>query len=227
LEAGVMRRALLIVGCLLTAACDADPARSVKIASRPPATATTRSVAGPPGTVDPSQTGEWRAQACPPPPEDSPGPSSLVATGPCAFEHHAAVGCEATADDFIIATTRPAARGATLVIFVNVEHYAGPGRYAGAQMFVEVEDHGSIYRWSSDTLSITVGAGEKFATLPTSRLDAEPLLVNCQGEVGPGSNWLYDCAGRGSRPAMDTTTEVVSGTLWCDTKPLPLMHREP
>ena len=140
----------------------------------------------------------------------------MIATGPCAFEHRGAVSCEATVDDFIMAATRKAARGATLVIYINVEHYAGPGSYEGTQMFVEVEDGTSIYRWSNDNFRITVGPGEEFAVLPTIRLDAEPLLVNCAGQVGPASNWLYDCKGRTGATAIEGTTEVISGTLRCD-----------
>jgi hypothetical protein len=217
MEAGVTRlRVLVIVACLVAAACEEDPARSVKIAAHPPLTA--GAVAGPPGTTAPPRLTDWRPEACPPPPEDSPGPSTLTATGPCVFTHGGAVSCEASVDDFIMAGTRQAARGATLVIFINVEKYAGPGHYDGAQMFVEVEDKTSIYRWSSDNVSITVGPGEEFAELPATRLDAEPLLINCSGQVGPNSNWLYDCRGRSGATAIEGTTEVVSGTLRCGKK---------
>jgi hypothetical protein len=217
MEAGVTRASVIaIVACLAAVACDEDPACSVKVASRPPGTAV--SVVGPPGTVATARNAEWRPESCPPPPEDSPGRSALVVTGPCAFEHRGAVSCESTRDDFIIAATRKAAHGATLVIYVNVEKYAGPGSYNGAQMFVEVEDGTSIYRWSNDNFPITVGRGEEFAVLPATRLDAEPLLVNCSGQVGPQSNWLYDCKGVGGSTPIEGTTEVVSGTLWCDQK---------
>jgi len=210
---------IAIVMCWGAVACDQDPARSVKIVARPPASASAAAV--PPDTATPPRLTEWRLEACPPPPEDLPGPSAarapLAVTGPCAFEHRGAVSCESTGDDFIIAFTRKAGRGATLVIYLNVETYHGPGSYDGAQMFVEVEDGTSIYRWSNDNFPITVGPGEKFAVLATTaRLDAEPLLVNCAGRVGPQSNWLYDCEGRSDASAIENTTEAVSGTLWCD-----------
>ncbi len=201
--------ALAIVACLAAIACDEDPARSVKIVARPPATA--GSVETPPSVVGPSRTAEWRPEACPPPPEDSPGPSSLTVTGPCAFQHRGAVSCEPIADDFYISMSRKAARGATLMVYINVEKYHGPGSYDGAQMFVGVQDKTSIYRWSSDTIAITVGPGEEFAVLPTTRLDAEPVLIDC---TGPMTN--FQCGGRGDAPAFESTTEVVSGTLRCE-----------
>ena len=219
-------RVIAIAVCLAAVACDEDPARSVKVIARPPAIppatapVTAASVTGPPSTVVPPRIADWRLEACPPPPEDMPGDSGkrapLVVTGPCAFEHRGAVSCESTGDDFIIAVTRKAARGARLVVYINVETYHGPGSYDHAQMFLEVEDGTSIYRWSNDNFTITVGPDETFALLPTTRLDGEPLLVNCSWQVGPKSNWLYDCAGTSDATTMEGSSEVVSGTLWCD-----------
>lgn len=233
--------ALVIVACLVAAACDQDPARSVKIVARPPAAASVAvtppgagepsggtgpapsvksdarppaavgSVATPPGASGPSRIAEWRPEGCPPPPEDSSGPSSLSVTGPCAFQHRGRVSCEARADDFYVSLSRKAARGATLMVYINVEKYHGPGSYDGAEMFVGVQDKTSIYRWSGDRLTITVGPGEGFVVLPTTRLDAEPILIDC---TGPMTN--FQCGGRGDAEALLTTTEVVSGTLWCE-----------
>jgi len=240
--------ALVIVACLVTAACDQDPARSVKIVARPPAAASSAvtppgAVVTPPGAVEPSRgtdpappakrvarppaaagagvtppgaggssrIAEWRPEGCPPPPEDSSGPSSLSVTGPCAFQHRARVNCEARADDFYVSLSRKAARGATLMVYINVEKYHGPGSYDGAEMFVGVQDKTSIYRWSGDRLTITVGPGEEFVVLPTTRLDAEPILIDC---TGPMTN--FQCGGRGDAEALLSTTEVVSGTLWCE-----------
>ena len=79
-----------------------------------------------------------------------------------------------------------------LMIYINVENYHGPDTYKRAQMFLGLQDKTSIYRWSSDIVAITVGAGEEFVTLPATRLDAEPILVDC---TGPMTN--FQCSGRG------------------------------
>ena len=232
---------LVLVACLAATGCDQDPARSVKIVPRPPAPAgsvvappgaagpsgstdpappvksvarapaATGSVVAPPGAAGPSSIAEWRTEACPPPPEAAPGPSSLIVTGPCAFQHRGAFTCESLADDFYISMSRKALRGATLMVYINVENYKGPGNYDGAQIFVGVQDKTFIYRWSSDTLAITVGPDEEFAVLPTARLDAEPVLIDC---TGPMTN--FQCGGRGDLAAFESTTEVVSGTLRCE-----------
>jgi hypothetical protein len=195
-------RRVAITACLLAVACDEDPARSVRIVARPPVATTAADT--------PPNAAEWHPEVCPPPPEDAPGPSTLGVTGPCAFEHRGAVSCESAGDDFILTMTRPAAHGAKLMVYINVEKYHGPGSYEEAQMFLGVQDKTLIYRWSSDTVSITVGSGEELAVLPPTRLEAEPLLIECSG---PMTN--YDCSGRGDLPAMEASTEVVSGTLRC------------
>jgi hypothetical protein len=152
---------------------------------------------------------EGRIEGCPPPPEDTSGPSTLTVTGACAFQHQGTFACEASADDFYISASRKAARGATLLVYINVEQYKGPGAYKDAQMYIGVQDKTSIQRWSSDTVDITVGPGEEFAVLPSTRLQAEPVLVGC---TGPMTN--FQCGGR------DTTFEappaVASGTLRCE-----------
>lgn len=119
-------------------------------------------------------------------------------TGACAFEHKGSFTCEALGDDLYISVSRRAAHGGTLMAFVNVEQYKGPGRYKNAQMFVSVQDKSTIYRWSSDEIDIEVGPDVEYAVLPTSRLEAEPLLVEC---TGPMNN--YQCGGRGKRKGYE------------------------
>jgi hypothetical protein len=191
-------------------------------ATRPDAGAPPRSAAkaaasaAPAGSLDgaaaaAARSAEWRSQSCPPPPEGASGPSSLAVTGPCAFRHRGAVSCEALVDDFYISVSRKAARGSTLMVYINVENYHGPGRYKDAQMFMSVQDRSSIYRWSNDAVEITVGPNEEFAVLPPTRLDAEPVLVDC---TGPMDN--FQCGGRRDVAAMMRTSHVASGTLRCD-----------
>ena len=107
--------------------------------------------------------------------------------------------------------TRKAAQGPTLMLYINVERYHGAGEYKDAQMWVGVQGKKDIYRWSSDAVAITVGPNQAFAVLPTTRLDAEPLLVDC---TGPIDN--YQCSGRGDLQELLATAEVVAGTLQCE-----------
>jgi hypothetical protein len=78
-------------------------------------------------------------------------------------------------------------------------------------MFAGVQDKTSIYRWSNDTVGITVGPGEEYAVLPKTRLDAEPLLVDCTGPMDD-----FQCSGRGTAEVLEGTAELVSGTLRCE-----------
>jgi hypothetical protein len=254
-----MRRARAIVAgaCLIAAACDEDPARSMKIVPRPAAVspavspaplgvaavspAATRLAEAPPpaagvprttaarssataarpsGTgasrssaeVEPPAATDWRQPGCPPPPEASPGPSDFTAAGPCAFKHRGVVACEALGDDFLVTLTRKAG-GATLTVYINVEHYHGPGDYRDAQIYLGLQDKFNIYRWSSDKLNITVGSGQQSVTFPATSLEAEPLFTNC---TGPITN--FQCQGRQFEADFLKTREVVSGTLRCGTE---------
>jgi hypothetical protein len=164
--------------------------------------------------VDPALS----VKGCPPPPEQqSVGPSSLTATGPCAFEQRAAATCESSIDDFVVALTRKANNGATLVLHVNFEHYHGPGTYDDARMFVAVQDGKSLSRWSNDRARITVGPDEAFVVLPDTRLAAEPMFVDCSRVIGPDTNYQPNCAGQTSaKTPLEGTIEVVSGKLQCE-----------
>ena len=196
-----------VLGSAATAAPTApqQPRTADKVAS-------TEAVANaPPTSPAQSAASEPRPNGCPPPPEDSSGPSTLTVSGPCAFEHKGIANCEWHADDFYLSMTRKAAQGATLTVYINVEGYDGPGQYKSAQMFIGVQDKTSIYRWSSDAVTITVGPDQEFAVLPTTKLAAEPVLIDC---TGPMTN--YQCGGRGESKVFIGTAEVVAGTLRCD-----------
>ena len=207
-----MKRSKIIVvaACLCFAACGDDPARSVKIIGRAPAPAI-RTV-----TVPAKSNPSARLEFCPPPSGESTGPSSLAVTGPCAFEVRTAGACESIGDDFIVALTRKAKLDASLVVYLNVEHYHGPGSYDGAQMFVAAQGAKTIYRWSSDTVQATVGRNEAFVLLPRTQLDGEPVHIDCSRLIGPSTNYQYQCDGMGEATiSIDNAPEVVSGTLRC------------
>jgi len=173
--------------------CDPDPARSVKVATRSSASRYTTGLA-PQRTVAADAAAaraetregvpvefQWRPDLCPPPEEPSRGPSTFDAKGACNFQQRGAVDCRSVADDFLVEISRPAAQGATLAIFVNVEKYHGPGKYSGGQMLVSVHDPKGTFRWRSDEVTITVGEGEKFAELALTRL--EPLMTFGAGDI--------------------------------------------
>ena len=220
---------IFIFICIGLTSCDPDPARSLKIIDRPIETrpAEVSTLASPPPAVpapiphaQPAKSAvpaaaraePFHLSACPPPPEESDGPSSLDADGTCAFQHHNPVGCESLGDDFIVVASRKAG-DATLMVYINVEKYAGPGPYTEAQMFIGVQDKLNIWRWSSDDVNITVGGGEKFVDLPPTRLDAEPMRTNC---TGPMTN--FQCEAIGESPGFEHTFEMVSGKLQCEAK---------
>ena len=243
--------ALIVVACFTLAACDKDPAASVRIAdSRPAPPASTaaasaavapppidadaaaaRAASSAPATrpVDASAAAKakiaaaaapgaaaladpgWRPPGCPPPAESGPGPSRLNVSGPCSFGHQGRFSCEKIHDDFYISMSRKAANGSTLMIFVNVEKYNGPGDYKTGEMHLSVQDRSSIYRWSSQEVELTVGPDAAFVTLPRTRLEAEPVLVDC---TGPMTN--YQCSGRGELEALLGTVQILSGRMQCE-----------
>ena len=260
-----LTRAIVVGACFVVAACEEDPARSMKIVARPPAAVSPAAVnpaagspppvadaavgpaadspreaspreAGPsaaraarssgtaartPTTVasgasaqaEPAAAADWRLPGCPPPPETSSGPSNFTAAGPCTFTHRGAVACEALDDDFLVTMSRKAAGGLTLMVYINVEHYKGPGDYRDAQIFLGLQDKLNIYRWSSDKMNITVGSGQQSVTLPATTLDAEPWFTNC---TGPMNN--FQCQGRNFAADFLKTKEVVSGMLRCEAR---------
>jgi hypothetical protein len=243
---------LLIAACLVSLACQDDPARSVKIIDRParlesaaapPSPNPAKAAAVPPkqpfpvaatprrpmrlaaapsapvsSTVTPAQSPEanWIPEFCPPPADESPGPGDLIVSGPCGLRHRAAVHCESSRDDFITAFTQNARNGATIVTYVNVEFYHGPGSYDGAQVFVAVQSATSIYRWSNDNAHAVVGPDEAFVLLPETRLMAEPMLVDCSRLIGPATNYQYQCArSTDAKMVVSSPPEVLSGRLQC------------
>ena len=184
---------IFLVGCLIVFGCDEDPARSVKIIARPAASMKAK----PPRQALSIPIPDWRPNLCPPP-DPTRGSGTFVAKGACNFEQHGPVDCTSIGDDFIFNTYRPAAQGATLAIYVNVENYHGPDKYEYAQMLVSVNDLKAMYRWRSDIVNITVGEGEKFVVLEPTRL--EPILSKGAGTIDvAGKLWC--------RPSKDKTVK--------------------
>lgn len=203
--------------------CGGAPARPARIAARHSAPVASAAAPSPVRQAAVSQAPAPQgllSEFCPPPAEDSSGPSSFVAEGPCEFLHRAPVACESLQDDFIVGVTRKAKNGSSLVIYINVEKYHGPGAYDGAQLFVAVQSGTAIHRWSSDNVNATVGPGEAFVSFRRTELEREPLLIECSRLIGPESNYQYQCAGTSdSATAIDNAPEVISGELQCAVRP--------
>ncbi len=159
---------------------------------------------------------------CPPPPETKKGPSSITATGPCAFELTGEATCSAEYDDLLLEVARPGAKkGTELMFFINVERYVGPKLYKPPNdMWVSLKDGAKMYRWSTNQYEATVGPGSKYVTFKDVRLEAEPILTGC---VGPQTN--YQCDGRDEDNRFMTTTAIVSGTIYCKKAPPPKRAR--
>ena len=166
--------------------------------------------------------GPVRVPGCPPPPETRPGgPSSIKATGPCAFELTGEAECSAEFDDFLLSVTRPGKNSTELMLFINVERYVGPRVYkAPNDMWVSLKDGSKMYRWSTNQFEATVGPGSKYVTFKDVHLEAEPILTGC---TGPQTN--YQCDGREDDNRFMTTSAIVTGTLYCKKAPPPKRSR--
>ena len=153
----------------------------------------------------------WRPSECPPPPEKGLGPSTIKATGPCAFEHKGEADCEAAGDDFLVTAVRATRNKAELLLFVNVERYVGPGKYkAPNDVYVSLKDGSKIYRWWTNRAEVTVGPDSKFVTLHDVQLEPEMMLVGC---TGPQTN--YQCDGRSEQSGIMETHATVTGNIYC------------
>ena len=112
--------------------------------------------------------------------------------------------------------SRQAKNGATLVIYLNVEHYHGPSVYEDVQLFIAVESGTIIYRWSNDPVHAVVGPDETFGVLAKTRLDPEPMRLECSRLIGPESNYTYQyAASSGANMTFDNAAEIVAGKLQC------------
>lgn len=161
-----------LAGVLVLLACDPDPASKIRIDTatfhETQRDTTPYTVVGQPIILAP-----WKPENCDLVPEQ-PGRSSLTVTGPCAFTHTADVQCRSLTDDMHVVALRKAKGLSTVSVYVNVESYKGPGSYNDTQMFITYQDGNAYYHWGSDSVHITVTAGEKSVVLPENDLIAEP-----------------------------------------------------
>lgn len=175
-------RFFVILACASFVACERDPASNVKIIARPAASAGTNADTAyvPPPPFHPD--------LCKLQPEQAKGSSTLVFSGSCNFHHTSDVKCRATVDDFYTMLVRQGPESATTSVYLNVETYGGPGTYAGAQMFLTVQNGQAYYYWSNDSVRTRIGPGMKYVDVEKTELQAEP---------------------------PNTGVDTVSGRFWC------------
>lgn len=148
----------------------------------------------PSGPIDPiGPIPTWQPDRCQPGAEPlGVSVSNLTLTGTCPIHQSGPLLCHAGGDDFYLAMKRRLANGLPLTLYVNVESYHGPDTYPDYVEFVMViQDGQGLFRWSNLRAALTVGPGERSAT----------LLAPVELQPEPGSR--------------ASGTEIVSGTIGC------------
>ena len=153
----------------------------------------------------------WHPPGCPVPAGGPKGKTKIKVGGPCAADWTIDADCENEIDDLTFTARRKIRDGAEMVVYVNVERYAGAGVYKPPNDFyVSVMKGKSIWRWSSHDFETTIGPGSKYVEVKDVKLEPELLLVGCSG---PQTN--YQCDGRGDDPKHMASITTLSGMLFC------------
>jgi len=187
MEAGVKRRWAAIVFCAaVLAACGEQAPKVIVLTSNPPAT---------PSVAPVGPIPLWQVGQCPDPEPVPAQASNLTFSGVCNFSQTGALTCNAAADDFYLYTRRTLASGLPVVFYINVESYHGPGTYNdNVQVLMTIQDGRGLYRWSDYHGAMTVGPGERTATLlKTAVMQPEPGTPTSGTEFVSGT---IGCGGR-------------------------------
>ncbi|HUR00556.1 MAG TPA: hypothetical protein VM166_13975 [Gemmatimonadaceae bacterium] len=152
--------AILAVG--IVAACEPDPAKSIKITDKGAAPPPAQAILAP-----------WQVSNCNLEPESEPGKSTFVSAGPCSFKHTGTAKCRSLIDDMYALFLRNSATVGTVSLYVNTEGYKGPGEYKDAQVSLTYQNGNSYYHWGSDSVHLTVTPGEKTVILGENTLQPE------------------------------------------------------
>ena len=160
-----MRRAVLLTALAVgfVAACQPDPAKSVKITDAGAAPPPPQAILAP-----------WQDANCSLEPESEPGASTFTSTGPCSFKHTGTAKCRALIDDMYALFLRNSATVGTVALYVNTEGYKGPGEYKDAQISLTYQNGNAYYHWGSDSVHLTVSPGEKSVVFGENTLQPEP-----------------------------------------------------
>jgi len=87
--------------------------------------------------------------------------SDVRVSGACSFTHHGTALCDGTGDDYTALFQRGIADGSSVNLYVNVEGYSGAATYdKNVQVLVAVRRGDTLYRWSNDQATATLGSGE-------------------------------------------------------------------
>ena len=200
-------RSLLIASLLAAAIAAAGPAAAAetgKTAKAGAASATAKS------TGD-GAAKSWQPPGCPAPAGGPKGQTKMKVGGPCEADWSVDANCENEIDDLTFTSRRKVKDGAEMVVYINVERYAGAGVYKPPNdVYVSVMKDKSIWRWSSNDFEATIGPGSRYVEVKNIKLEPELLLVGC---TGPQTN--YQCDGRGDDAKHMASITTLSGTLFC------------
>ena len=156
-------------------------------------------------------TKAWHPPGCPAGAGGPKGQTKMKIGGPCEADWTTDADCENEIDDLTFTARRKVKDGAEMIVYINVERYAGAGRYKPPNdVYVSVMKDKTIWRWSSNDFEATIGPGSKYVEVTNVRLEPELLLVGCSG---PQTN--YQCDGRGDDPKHMAAITTLSGTLYC------------
>ena len=157
----------------------------------------------------------WHPPGCPVLAGGPKGQTKMKVGGPCEADWMTDAECENEIDDLTFISRRKVKDGAEMVVYINVERYAGAGVYKPPNDFyVSVMKDKSIWRWSSHDFEATIGPGSKYVQVKDVKLEPELLLVGC---TGPQTN--YQCDGRGDDPKHMASLTTLSGILFCKAAP--------
>jgi hypothetical protein len=165
----------------------------------------------------PAQQEPWDPALCDVAPEPDKGASfsDLTFAGTCPFRHRGPATCRARGDDYYAIIRRKLRDGNEVELYINVEYYTGPGTYEKkAETLVLIRRGQSLYRWSNQQGTLTLGFGEGGMSAASKRATqaqaGTPTLVDLA---------TTDLAAEPGTPTRGTI--VVSGTIGCVLKAPP------
>jgi hypothetical protein len=134
-------------------------------------------------------SGELTALNCEPTADKGRAQSKLVLDGPCRFTVLSAIRCVHKTDDFYAYIKRELPNGGRMDTIINVEHYAGPGRYVKrAELYMQVDRNGALYGWQTWHATAEIASGERTITI-------EPAAVPAQaGTPARGTETIWGVA---------------------------------
>jgi hypothetical protein len=159
----------------------------------------------------------WQPAFCEVVPEAEQGASfsDLNVDGTCRFHYVARAECRGKADDYYAILERKLSGGYSLEVYINVEFYTGPGTYDRKVEILALVRRGlSLYRWSNQHASATLGFGE--GGLSTSDPDAK------QAEASTPTRVELPPIELAAEPGTATSgTITLSGSIGCKHRKRP------